>query len=141
MCLSSQEAHQKNEKIEKLSGFTVWFALCRGIHGMLLELFTCKDPTDHAVVAAVAGSSLFSIVVDDEPTALKLLQHVGRNRRGSASFWVLDEIQFCQPLFAPLSTVPVSSLLGYQPKYAALMHQVIVSIAWTCFQDSLCLLV
>ncbi|KAJ2494246.1 Structural maintenance of chromosomes protein 3, partial [Coemansia sp. RSA 2052] len=62
-----------------------------GIHGPLFELFEV-DETYRTCVEAVAGSSLFHVVVDSDDTASKVLSELNRQKLGRLTFMPLNRL-------------------------------------------------
>lgn len=62
-----------------------------GVYGPILELITCHEAFSTAV-EAVAGNSLFHVVVDSDTTASRLIELMAREQQGRVTFIPLNRI-------------------------------------------------
>lgn len=63
------------------------------VHGPLYELFQVSDSIFRPAVEAIAGSSLFNVVVTDDATATNLLEILNREKGGRVTFIPLNRIK------------------------------------------------
>lgn len=63
------------------------------VHGPLYELFQVSDSIFRPAVEAIAGSSLFNVVVADDTTASNLLDVLNREKGGRVTFIPLNRIR------------------------------------------------
>lgn len=63
------------------------------VHGPLYELFQVSDSIFRPAVEAIAGSTLFNVVVADDSTATNLLEVLNREKGGRVTFIPLNRIR------------------------------------------------
>lgn len=63
------------------------------VHGPLYELFQVSDSIFRPAVEAIAGSTLFNVVVADDSTATRLLDQLNREKGGRVTFIPLNRIK------------------------------------------------
>lgn len=110
-----------------------------GVHGPLFDLFDV-DQVYRAAVEAVAGNSLFHIVVDDEEVAtrlLNLMQQSKTRQQGRVTLMPLNRLEVSVQHY-PDSTdvIPMLKKLHFQPRYKPAMAQVFSKVI-ICKQLSL----
>jgi structural maintenance of chromosome 3 (chondroitin sulfate proteoglycan 6) len=98
-----EELHRAEQKLESTTsrvisrGFTEVKRIARehniqGVHGMVIELFKCKEKYNRAV-EVTAGQSLFHIVVDSDQIAAQILKIMNQEKKqGRVSFMPLNRI-------------------------------------------------
>lgn len=69
------------------------------VHGPLYELFQVSDSIFRPAVEAIAGTSLFNVVVADDATATNLLQVLNREKGGRVTFIPLNRVRASANLF------------------------------------------
>lgn len=96
-----------------------------GVHGPLLEVFTC-EPKVFTAVEVTAGNRLFHIVVDTDRTASQILSTMNRNKMGGeVTFLPLNKLQPPNPRY-PTSkdAIPMVQHLKFNPMFKAAIMQV-----------------
>ncbi|KAI9097065.1 putative chromosome segregation protein SudA [Phlyctochytrium arcticum] len=97
----------------------------RGVYGPLYELFEVDDAYKTAV-EVVAGGSLFHVVVDNEETATRIVEHLNRERCGRLTLMPLNRLKPHIPEYPTdtrAATVMVQKL-QFDPKYKPAFDQV-----------------
>ena len=95
-----------------------------GVHGTLMELFTCKENLNTAV-EVTAGNSLFHVVVEDDTTASEILDHLSRDKGGRVTCMPLNRVRAPQVQYPDDgNVVPMISLLKYDKKLKNAMAHV-----------------
>lgn len=95
-----------------------------GVHGPLIELIACPEQC-HTAVEVSGGTSLFSVVVDSDSTASKILDIMNRQRMGGrVTFLPLDRLRPSEPKFTDTETaLALISRLHFQPRFRkAVLH-------------------
>ncbi len=105
---------------------------CRGVHGVLLELLSCR-PNLHTAVEVTGGNQLFHVVVDTDTVATRIVEVLTRDRMGRATFMPLNRINPSDVNYPDHGSdaVPMLKLLKFNGKYAPAMKQ--VSLSYLCF--------
>ncbi len=101
-------------------------SVCRGVHGVLLELLSCKSNL-HTAVEVTGGNQLFHIVVDNDTVATKIVEVLTRDKMGRATFLPLNRINPSDvnyPEHHGSDAVPMLKLLKFSSKFAPAMKQV-----------------
>lgn len=98
----------------------------KGVHGTLMELFSCPSALNTAV-ETVAGNSLFHIVVDNDQVATRLTELLIQEKSGRATFIPLnrlsvENVQY--PTDWGKDVMPLMKRLTYDEKYAPAVSQV-----------------
>lgn len=94
-----------------------------GCYGTLAELLDVSS--HHVAIEAVAGSSLFHYVVDNDDTATRVLDQLNRERAGRVTFMPLNRLRPKSTVFPNASDMrPLMSLMKYDPKYEKAVQQV-----------------
>ena len=102
-----------------------------GVHGPLIELFTCKD-TFTTAVEVTGGNSLFHVVVDNDDVATRIIKHLNAEKGGRVSFLPLNRLRSDDPAYpASSDVVPLISRLKFAPALKPAFLQVGV---WTMMQ-------
>lgn len=99
---------------------------CRGVHGALVELLTCRSSL-HTAVEVTGGNSLFHIVVDNDDIATYIVELLSRGKLGRATFLPLNRIRppdVNYPEHYGSDAVSMLKLLKYNPKFEPAMRQV-----------------
>ncbi|KAJ2817647.1 Structural maintenance of chromosomes protein 3, partial [Coemansia sp. 'formosensis'] len=88
-----------------------------GIHGPLFELFEV-DETYRTCVEAIAGSSLFHVVVDSDETASKVLGELNRQKLGRLTFMPLNRLNPSAATYPGASdAIPMIERLVFNRRY------------------------
>ncbi|KAJ2353785.1 Structural maintenance of chromosomes protein 3 [Coemansia sp. RSA 2673] len=88
-----------------------------GIHGPLFELFEV-DETYRTCVEAIAGSSLFHVVVDSDETASKVLSELNRQKLGRLTFMPLNRLNPSATTYPGASdAIPMIERLVFNRRY------------------------
>ncbi|KAJ2336566.1 Structural maintenance of chromosomes protein 3, partial [Coemansia sp. RSA 2671] len=88
-----------------------------GIHGPLFELFEV-DETYRTCVEAIAGSSLFHVVVDTDDTATKVLSELNRLKLGRLTFMPLNRLNPSAATYPGASdAIPMIERLVFNRRY------------------------
>lgn len=101
-------------------------SVCRGVHGVLLELLSCKSNL-HTAVEVTGGNQLFHVVVDNDTVATKIVEVLTRDKMGRATFLPLNRINPSDvnyPEHHGSDAVPMLKLLKFSAKFAPAMKQV-----------------
>jgi len=100
-------------------------SVCRGVHGVLLELLSCKSNL-HTAVEVTGGNQLFHVVVDNDTVATKIVEVLTRDKMGRATFLPLNRIKPSDVNYPDHGTdaVPMLKLLKFNSKFAPAMKQV-----------------
>ena len=98
----------------------------QGVHGTLMELFSCP-PALNTAVETVAGNSLFHIVVDNDQIATRLTELLIQEKSGRATFIPLnrlsvENVQY--PTEWGKDVMPLMKRLSYDEKFAPAVSQV-----------------
>lgn len=98
----------------------------KGVHGTLMELFSCP-PALNTAVETVAGNSLFHIVVDNDQVATRLTELLIQEKSGRATFIPLnrlsvENVQY--PTEWGKDVMPLMKRLSYDDKFAPAISQV-----------------
>ena len=99
---------------------------CRGVHGALVELLSCKSAL-HTAVEVTGGNSLFNIVVDNDDIATRIVEILSREKLGRATFLPLNRIRppdVNYPEHYGSDAVSMLKLLKFNPKFEPAMRQV-----------------
>lgn len=95
-----------------------------GVHGPLYELFTVSDKYK-AAVEAVAGNSLFHVVVDNDDIAQKLIEVMNRDQSGRVTFMPLNRLKSVSiPAIKANDVVPLIQKIEYDRAYKMAFEQV-----------------
>lgn len=98
----------------------------KGVHGTLMELFSCP-PALNTAVETVAGNSLFHIVVDNDQVATRLTELLIQEKSGRATFIPLNRLSIetvQYPTEWGKDVMPLMKRLTYDEKYAPAVSQV-----------------
>lgn len=97
---------------------------CRGVHGVLLELLSCK-PNLHTAVEVTGGNQLFHIVVDNDEIATRIVKILNRDKLGRATFMPLNRMSPQEVNYPDHGSeaVPMMKLLKFKAQYAPAMKQ------------------
>ena len=98
----------------------------KGVHGTLMELFSCP-PALNTAVETVAGNSLFHIVVENDQVATRLTELLIQEKSGRATFIPLnrltvENVQY--PTEWGKDVMPLMKRLTFDEKYAPAVSQV-----------------
>ena len=118
-CLYSLDA------ITRIISYIDWLMPCRGVHGVLLELLSCK-PNLHTAVEVTGGNQLFHIVVDTDIVATRIIQILNKGKLGRATFMPLNSMSPPEVTYPDHGSeaVPLMKLLKFNALYAPAMKQV-----------------
>ncbi|DBB00026.1 hypothetical protein WJX77_003476 [Trebouxia sp. C0004] len=97
----------------------------QGVHGVLLELLSCKSNL-HTAVEVTGGNQLFHVVVDNDTVATKIVEVLTRDKMGRATFLPLNRINPSDVNYPDHGSdaVPMLKLLKFSSKFAPAMKQV-----------------
>ncbi|PSC68878.1 structural maintenance of chromosomes 3 [Micractinium conductrix] len=96
------------------------------VHGTMIELFDCRREL-YTATEAVAGNSLFHVVVDSDDVALRLTDELNRGKCGRVSFMPLNRLnpgQVQYPEQFGNDAVPLLRRLKYDQKFDPAFRQV-----------------
>ena len=98
---------------------------CRGVHGVLLELLSCKANL-HTAVEVTGGNQLFQVVVENDTVATKIVDFLTRDKMGRATFLPLNRVNPSDVNYPDHGSdaVPMLKLLKFNPMFAPAMKQV-----------------
>ena len=97
----------------------------KGVHGPLIELFTC-DKAFSTAVEVTAGNKLFNVVVDNDNVAAKVLELLGKQKdSGRVTFMPLNRLNSSKITY-PDTTDAFSMLskLEFEPVFEKAFQQV-----------------
>ena len=97
----------------------------KGVHGMLVELFTVDDKFATAV-EAIAGNQLFQVVVDSDDVAQTLVKELQKANAGRVTFMPLNRLRpGAEPAYPESEdAIPMISRLSFLPKFRPAMLEV-----------------
>jgi len=97
----------------------------KGVHGMLLELFSV-DERFFTAVEVSAGNQLFQVVVDNDEVAARLMKELQKANAGRVTFMPLNRIRPGPDPAYPdsLDGVPMLKKLKFNPEFRPAMAQV-----------------
>ncbi len=114
---------------EMYKGLTAVRAMAReqkmlGIHGPIIELFTCEEKFQKCV-ETTAGNSLFHVVVDTDEIGAKLIKMLNDKKAGRVTFIPLNR-QTDRKIDYPKSSdvIPLIHKLNYDPRFELAMRQI-----------------
>ncbi|KAJ1869782.1 Structural maintenance of chromosomes protein 3 [Coemansia sp. RSA 990] len=112
-----------NEGLQALSEIQARLGL-NGIYGPLFELFEV-DETYRTCVEAIAGSSLFHVVVDTDETATAVLQELNQMKRGRLTFIPLNRLRSSASTYPEASdAIPMIERLRFDRRFARAFQHV-----------------
>ncbi|KAJ2678870.1 Structural maintenance of chromosomes protein 3 [Coemansia spiralis] len=95
-----------------------------GVYGPLFELFDV-DETYRACVEAIAGSSIFHIVVDTDETATRVLNELNRQKLGRLTFMPLNRLHPSPTNYPEASdAIPMIERLRFNRRYQRAFEQI-----------------
>lgn len=96
----------------------------RGVHGVLLELLSCKSNL-HTAVEVTGGNQLFHIVVDNDTVATRIVEILNKGKLGRATFMPLNRMSPPEVNYPDHGSeaVPLMKLLKFNALYAPAMKQ------------------
>ncbi|KAF9432395.1 Structural maintenance of chromosomes protein 3 [Entomortierella beljakovae] len=95
-----------------------------GVYGPLYELFDVEDMYNVAV-NAIAGTSLFDIVVDTDATATRVLEALNKEKAGRVTFMPLNRLNPHPSTYPEANdAIPMIKKLTFDPKYTKAFEQV-----------------
>ncbi|KAJ2868747.1 Structural maintenance of chromosomes protein 3 [Coemansia erecta] len=95
-----------------------------GIHGPLFELFEV-DETYRSCVEAIAGSSLFHVVVDSDDTASRIMDELNKGKLGRLTFMPLNRLHPPPATYPEASdAIPMIERLRFNRRYQRAFEQV-----------------
>ncbi|KAJ1733006.1 Structural maintenance of chromosomes protein 3 [Coemansia biformis] len=95
-----------------------------GVYGPLFELFQVDD-TYRTCVEAIAGASLFHVVVDTDETATKVLGELSRSRLGRLTFMPLNRLRPSLATYPEASdAIPMLGCLRFDQRFQRAFQQV-----------------
>ncbi|KAJ2555004.1 Structural maintenance of chromosomes protein 3 [Coemansia sp. RSA 1933] len=95
-----------------------------GVHGPLFELFEV-DETYRSCVEAIAGSSLFHIVVDSDDTASRIMEELNKKKLGRLTFMPLNRLHPPPATYPEASdAIPMIERLRFNRRYQRAFEQV-----------------
>ncbi len=98
----------------------------KGYHGPLYDLFQADD-IYNAAIEAIAGASLFHIVVDTDETASRILEILSKEKGGRVTFMPLNRLKQTRvdfPETDPEVAFSLLSRLEFDDIYRPAMNQV-----------------
>lgn len=96
----------------------------KGVHGPLYELFTVSDKYKTAI-EAVAGNSLFHVVVDNDDVAQKIIEVMNKEQSGRVTFMPLNRLKSVNvPNLNVNDVVPLIQKIEYNRAYKMAFEQV-----------------
>lgn len=98
----------------------------QGVHGPVYELFKV-DPIYSTAVEAIAGNSLFHIVVDSDLTAARILDFMSKENSGRLTFMPMNRLKMKKYDNYPKDqniAVPMISILQFEPQFEVVFQQV-----------------
>ncbi|KAJ1919697.1 Structural maintenance of chromosomes protein 3 [Mycoemilia scoparia] len=88
-----------------------------GVFGPIYELFQVDDAYSSAV-EAIAGASLFHVVVDTDETAARIVSLLSQRRSGRLTFMPLNRIRPTNTSYPSASdAIPIINMLEFEPKF------------------------
>ena len=98
--------------------------LSRGVHGVLLELLSCK-PNLHTAVEVTGGNQLFHVVVEGDAVATRIVEVLARDKLGRATFLPLNRLNPPDVKYPDHGSdaVPMLKLLKFNPRFATTMDE------------------
>ena len=98
---------------------------CRGVHGALIELLSCK-PNLHTAVEVIGGNQLFHVVVDNDAVATRIVEVLTRDKMGRATFLPLNRINPSDVKYPDHGSdaVPMLKLLKFNSLFSPVIKQV-----------------
>ncbi|KAJ1730513.1 Structural maintenance of chromosomes protein 3 [Coemansia sp. Benny D160-2] len=95
-----------------------------GVHGPLFELFEV-DETYRSCVEAIAGASLFHVVVDSDDTASRIMDELSRRKLGRLTFMPLNRLRPAPATYPAASdAIPMIERLRFNRRYQRAFEQV-----------------
>lgn len=106
---------------------------CRGVHGVLLELLSCKSNL-HTAVEVTGGNQLFHLVVDNDTVATRIVEILNKGKLGRATFMPLNRMNPPEVNYPDHGSeaVPLLKLLKFNAKFAPAMKQARLVSVTTC---------
>ena len=98
----------------------------KGVHGALIELFSCNSRFSTAV-EVTAGNSLFHVVVDSDEVASQIIKHLNEEKGGRVSFLPLNRLSSKVPDYPKdygTDVLPMINKLKFDEKFKPAMLQV-----------------
>lgn len=97
----------------------------QGVHGVLLELLSCK-PNLHTAVEVTGGNQLFHIVVDNDTVATRIVDILNKGKLGRATFMPLNRMSPGEVSYPDYGSeaVPLMKLLKFNALFGPAMKQV-----------------
>ncbi|KAI8320202.1 RecF/RecN/SMC protein [Martensiomyces pterosporus] len=121
--VSSTVDRATSEGLQALSAVREKLGL-NGIYGPLFELFEV-DETYRTCVEAIAGSSLFHVVVDTDETATKVLNELNQQKLGRLTFMPLNRLHPSPATYPEASdAIPMIDRLRFNRRYQRAFQQV-----------------
>lgn len=104
--------------------YKIMLLLCRGVHGVLLELLSCK-PNLHTAVEVTGGNQLFHIVVDNDTVATRIVDILNKGKLGRATFMPLNRMSPGEVSYPDYGSeaVPLMKLLKFNALFGPAMKQ------------------
>ncbi|KAJ1784422.1 Structural maintenance of chromosomes protein 3, partial [Coemansia sp. RSA 2167] len=95
-----------------------------GVYGPLFELFEVEE-TYRTCVEAIAGPSLFHVVVDTDATATKVLDELNRMKQGRLTFMPLNRLRAVSASYPEASdAIPMIERLQFDRRFLRAFQQV-----------------
>ncbi|KAJ2566828.1 Structural maintenance of chromosomes protein 3 [Coemansia sp. RSA 1822] len=95
-----------------------------GVYGPLFELFEVEE-TYRTCVEAIAGPSLFHVVVDTDATATKVLDELNRIKQGRLTFMPLNRLRAVSATYPEASdAIPMIERLKFDRRFLRAFQQV-----------------
>ncbi len=96
-----------------------------GVHGPLIDLFQTERPMFDGCVEAVAGNSLFHVVVDNDNVAQTIIQHLVATHGGRVTFMPLNRLRVEEVRYPPSNDgIPMIQKLKFDDVYRPALFQV-----------------